>query len=188
MVFRWTRYLLVAVIPFALTSGLAAQTADNGADPKLSPEQQVERLTERVWWNQTDMIEALGLKVEQRQRMDARFKSFLSDRVESRGAQRDRSADFYAQLEAKDFDGARQALDELEASTVQQIRAQPEMKIDVLGMLTQQQLDKLGESYDHLFKQPWVRRMGLGGDRRPANPAMRERSRTRQQGGGNGGL
>jgi len=122
-------------------------------------------LSKRIWWNQETVIETLALEEAQRLRMDEIFHAFVErDGILLERQQKVIEA-FYTTLEAGDWASAKSALEKLADDRVEQVMDQPLMKIEVLQLLTPEQLSRFQVEYPNLFRQPWLRRTAMGSPR-----------------------
>jgi len=121
-------------------------------------------IASRIWWNNPDIATVLHLSTAQRSRMDAalgaRLPEFRSNRQQRHSAQ----AAVGEQLEKGDWAAARTAGAVVSGLAGNDARLQVELKIDVLTILSSDQLRELGQKYPHLLRQPWVRMVGTRGN------------------------
>lgn len=152
-----------------------------GADADPSADPRARGLVRKIWWNNAEVVEALALSDEQRQRMDGHLQRFLRSRQEATSTRQAAEGDYLAALEEGRWPEARAALDRFGASSLRALTGQAEMKIDVLAELENGQRARLGESYPHLFRAPWYRptRIGVSPEGRTERVPFRRRERKR---------
>lgn len=127
----------------------------------------------RVWWNDDQAVETLSLSEEQREKMDA----YLAEYREKSDRESRLTPDaFFDALRGGDWAKARAELKRLSDDAMVPVEARGNLKIEVLALLSDEQLAKLVERYPQLIERPWVRgprapgrgpRPGARGGRQP---------------------
>jgi hypothetical protein len=97
------------------------------------------------------LIEALSLKPEQREKMDA----FLAASRQGAGEGRELFGSFHEALAKGDWKTARSDLEKLAERSAAQTRAGGELKLHVLEALDDQQRALLAEKYPGLLRTQW---------------------------------
>ena len=152
------------------TAAAASEPPGTGAESPSPAEKRrrarrAEDLSKRIWWNQEAVIEKLGLEEAQRRRMDELFHAFVERDERLRERQKELVETFYTRLESGDWEGAERAINALAADRAEQVKDQPLMKIEVIELLTPEQLSRFQAEYPNLFRQPWLRRTAMGSPR-----------------------
>jgi hypothetical protein len=139
--------------------------------PEESPEERAARRREEdrarilrsIWWNRAEMVTALSLSDAARSKMDDLYTAYLEEHGQG-GASGDQRAAFLRALAEGDWAQARKHLDEMTAESGVLIKAQGELKIGVLSLLSDEQHAKLVDENIDVLRRPWVqgRRQGAG--------------------------
>ena len=137
----------------------------SGIPEEVGLPKQLERLLSDLWWNQPEVIAALELTEEQRQRMDGRFTEYRLAMLRERRLPKAEDP-FRAALEQGDLEGARDALVGISQKAAVLAVAEGEMVIDVLACLTSAQLEELQQSFPRALRHRWFIERG-GKERRP---------------------
>ena len=124
-------------------------------------------LTERAWWNQSELIDALSLTPEQRERMDALLLRSLEMQRAAQQQQRQQQRASKEALEAGNWDAARQAALAAADSMATAWRAQTTLKIDVLALLDPNQQRLVTSQYRQVLRQTSVLTRWHGTGRQP---------------------
>ncbi len=147
-------------------------------------------LLRNIWWNQQEVVDKLALTQAQRAAMDAVFKSFRQERQVAQERNPILREAFAEALGQGRWQEARRLNQETAELAGDRVAAQPELKIDILSLLTTEQLATFGAEYEHLYQRPWFRRMTMGsGRQRSQGRGARQRpqgqgARQRPQGQG----
>lgn len=164
-----TRRSLPSILAVGLTLAGALAPASAQDPPRTSQSGAANRvqpapggLLRNIWWNQDAVIESLSLQPLQRAKMDGHFKRFQKTRDETQDALSENQKRFADALEAGSFDHARQLNDEMAERVGRVTVAQRQLKVEVLALLTPEQLATFRTEYPHLIRQAWFRRMGMG--------------------------
>lgn len=131
-------------------------------------------LISKTWWNQPKKIEELGLKQEQRSKMDAAIQAFLKNRQNSPREQHKALNAFGEALAKGDQETARRHGDSVAQAISDPVRGQIDMMIEVVALLTPEQRQKLASTYPKLLTRLWIRsanpRGMVSGGRRGSPP------------------
>jgi Spy/CpxP family protein refolding chaperone len=140
---------------------------DEGTEPQSLPEEysliddlpeiNVEGTVEFIWWNQEIMIEELELRPEQRQKMDAELRAYLSQWPQMQGTRKRARPALVRALRSRDFDTARRIVAEFREALDYVETGQMELKIQVFEILDQDQVDKIVNEQQFLLKRPWIK-------------------------------
>lgn len=133
-------------------------------------ERRFDRVVKSMWWHQPRFAEsdALGLRRDQVEAMDAICRRTLRRRLELRRALRAGQPRARASIEALDLEVAREQLEELEASSGELALIETTLTVDVLAVLDAPQLEVLRRDHPVILKRPWLKTLGGGEARRPA--------------------
>ena len=147
-------YVFACVLAMAIAPGwtVAQEPPDEAAI-----QQRRQNLISQMWWNQTQKIETLGLSQEQRTRMDASLQGFLEGRPDGRREQREAFESLGKSLGDGEAEAARSHRDDLAKTFSDPIRAQVDMMIEVVSILTPEQREKLVTLHPRLFSGLWIR-------------------------------
>jgi len=157
---RRLEMLTVFSLTLAVALPFAARAAEGeGAKREEAATPQAEPTGQRApgWWNSPQLVEALSLSAEQREKMDA---SLAAYRESVTGEGRETLASFYAALAKGDWEAARADLKQLSERSAAQMQARGDLKLDVLRVLDDEQRALLVESYPGLLRQGWDRAQG----------------------------
>ena len=130
-------------------------------------------LTQRAWWNQSELVDALSLTPEQRAKMDALLQQSMDAQRAAQEQQREQQRKLKEALEAGNWDAARQAAAAAAEGMTTAWHTQTTLKIDVLALLDLDQQRLVLSQYRQVLRQTSV--LGrLRGDarRRSAAPAV----------------
>jgi Spy/CpxP family protein refolding chaperone len=133
----------------------AAEAAQRQRAPRPAAIQSA-ALTERAWWNQADLVDALSLTGEQRARMDALLLQSMQSLRAAQQGQREQQRALKEALEAGNWEAARRAADAAAASMTTAWRAQTMLKIDVLALLDPDQQRLVTSQYRQVLRQTSV--------------------------------
>lgn len=123
------------------------------ATPPIVARRQV---TERAWWNQDELIQALQLTDTQRAEMDALLLQAESAWRVAQKSQRQGQRQLRAAIATGDWDTARQASRRVADGMAAVWSAQSNLKIDVLSRLTSAQQQTLAAKYRYVLSQTSV--------------------------------
>lgn len=162
--------LILTALPLAAEEGSPTKpdsTVEDGTkeNEPPSPRRAKPSPHSKIWWNQPDKVEALGLSQEQRQAMDQSLTSFLAVRAEAIAKQRQAFGEFGQALTKGDTEPTRQRGDDLIAAMSAPLKGQVTMMTEVASLLTAKQRQLLGERYPKLMSSQWIRssgRLGMG--------------------------
>ncbi len=125
-------------------------------------------LTDRAWWNQPDLVDALSLTPEQRAKMDALLLQSMDSLRAAQQRQHEQQRVLKEALDAGKWDAARQAADAAADGMTAAWRAQTTLKIDVLGLLDPDQQRLVTSRYRQVLRQTSVLSRRRGGIRQHA--------------------
>lgn len=169
-----TGLLLTCVVAAAIAGSAVAQEGPREpADEKAEEDPVDERrqaLVSKIWWNQPQKVEELGLSDQQRSEMDAALQRYLAGRGGAKTQRREALEALGKALGEGDAKAARSVGDELAGLSSGPIRDQVGMMIEVVAVLTPQQRQKTGSLYPRLLSGLWIRSAnprGLLKGRRP---------------------
>jgi len=107
-----------------------------------------------LWWDDPKIVEALSLTDEQRKKMTEHVTSYRKNRP------RDRKPEaFQEALVQGDWKAAKSQNQKLAESAAEAVQLRGKLKIDILSLLTKQQLESLNDQHPRLIYQPWRRAM-----------------------------
>jgi Spy/CpxP family protein refolding chaperone len=157
-------------IAAAVAIGVLAAGAGVTSAQTPGPAKQARETPQRhTWWNDPNLVRELSLGADQRAKMDAAYQ-----RLEQ-GLQRDRpkgmQGDFYAALEAGDWDRARSQLAAVPKTLPNPVHPMLEQKLAVVQLLTDEQRRRLAAERPDLLRRHW--------NPRPAWTAPQQRSAPR---------
>ncbi len=144
---RLTRCVLSALI---LT--LAVALPSSGADTSA-----IDSHVANAWWQDPGISEALSLTPALRAKMDGVMRANLEKRLEIRSASREKSKAFNEALETGEWAAARKAAESLADASADQDRMRSNLKIDILSVLSKDQLATLTADHGQVIRRPWVR-------------------------------
>ena len=155
------------------TSTTPASRAAPAAQPErrraqLPTEIQSASLTDRAWWNQPDLVDALSLTPEQRAKMDALLLQSMDSLRAAQQRQHEQQRVLKEALDAGKWDAARQAADAAADGITAAWRAQTTLKIDVLALLDPDQQRLVTSRYRQVLRQTSVLSRRRGGIRQHA--------------------
>ena len=162
--------------------GSGEEGAESPEASEASPEERAEQRRAQglekgiksAWWNRPDLLQALSLSEAKRSEMDGLYRSYLESR-EQGSAVGERRVAFVQSLGKGDWKHARSRLDDLVVENGAPVRAQGELKIAVLSLLSEEQLAKLVEDNADVLRRPWQAKGRSGGGR--ARPGGRRQGR-----------
>lgn len=112
--------------------------------------------TERAWWNQPPLIDALSLTPDQRAKMDVLLQQAVETQRAAQERQRDQQRKLKEALEAGRWDAAREAAAAAADGITTSWRTQTNLKIDVLACLDPTQQRLVMEQHRYLLRQTSV--------------------------------
>jgi Spy/CpxP family protein refolding chaperone len=121
--------------------------------------------TRTLWWNDPVIVGEIGLRDEQRSKMDAAFDGY-QQKLASGPKMQDNQRKFLEALEAGQWDLAQKIVGEWFASGSSPQQAMAELKLKVLPVLDADQRTKLLASYPRVIRRQW--RPAVGWARKPA--------------------
>ena len=123
-----------------------------------------------MWWNDPVLVEDLLLSDASRSAMDGHYQGYLDGR--SQRAERELQEAFTDALNEGDWEEARKRLQELTVETGRPVKAQGELKIHVLSLLSNEQLVKLLRKKPAVAHEFWSPRRVVrsGPDNLPRRP------------------
>ena len=107
-----------------------------------------------LWWNDPGVVEALKLTDEQREKMGEYLKAYRKAVPEDR-----RPAEFHEALVQGDWKKARIESEKITKLAETAVRKRGALKIDVLSLLSEEQLGILVDRHPQLVYKPWRRAM-----------------------------
>ncbi len=110
-----------------------------------------------AWWQDPEISEALSLTPALRATMDGIMRTNLEKRLEIRSASREKSKAFNEALETGEWAAARKAAEKLAKTSADQDRMRSNLKIDILSVLSKDQLATLTADHGQIIRRPWVR-------------------------------
>jgi Spy/CpxP family protein refolding chaperone len=108
-----------------------------------------------IWWSDPQVVKALTLTDEQRKKMDELLKTYRSTVPKD-----NRPAAFHETLVQGNWKNARIESDKLAKRAATSVRMRGELKIDVLSVLSDKQLQRMVDRYPRLIYKRWKRAMG----------------------------
>lgn len=163
-------------------AGQAERSTDPDA-PLPPPEMEARflRLVGNMWWHQKTMRETLGLDDAQVETMDRLCLGFLRRRWQRRQADLEEQGAFVEALKELDLQRADRLLASREQRAAERAGAPDRLVLDVLKVLTPEQLRVAREQMPNLLEQPWLK--GVSGSRKgralERAKALREKSANR---------
>jgi Spy/CpxP family protein refolding chaperone len=143
-----TRWTVVAVCVVAAVAGSPAiASAQAAGKPATRP------ASVHSWWNDETIATDLALTAEQRRKMDAAYQSHAD--TAGRAVPRDTRLEFYAALEAGEWNLARKQLSGVPATLPNPVRPMLEMKLAVVQLLTDEQRQALMARHPDLLRRRW---------------------------------
>lgn len=153
---RHPRFFVVASV-LAVVLGPASPLLAGTPEEKSSPQPAGRRpLSENIWWNQPRVYEALGLSAEQRAKMDKTLDDRVDARREQAMAYQQHRHSFADAIRAGDFAAARTESDALGGIAATMARAETEIVLDVMALLSADQRAKLNEEFPTLLRRSWL--------------------------------
>lgn len=108
-----------------------------------------------MWWRNPAVASELSLSKEQLESMKRQYQSYLK-RIR-RGSNLGAREAFAEALAAGNWDAAQEKLDEMAEELAAPLRAQGELKIRLLGRLSEKQRKRFVEKYPQLLRRSWGR-------------------------------
>lgn len=175
---RATRAGLVLVLAFALLPTIAVAQAQR-------PQRDAGPVAKTLWWNDPVIVQEIGLSQAQRSKMDAAYAEY-EEKAEAARKNRGGQRDFVEALETGQWDRARTLLDTWADVQTNPQYAMGEMKLELLQLLSQKQLDELVKDYPRVVRRQWRPAVSWGArptesGAKPFHGAIQEQ-RQRQQG------
>ena len=161
-------FALALAVSLLLWPALAGAEGEKARKPSARSAESRARVLASMWWNEAALVEDLSLSGTVRSEMNRIYDSYLDERPKS-GAGR---AAFRDALNEGDWEKARKRLDEAVALAGEPLRAQGELKIAILSLLSDAQRAKLAKKDPNPLSQPWmaVRRAAAGQRKQPPGP------------------
>ncbi len=103
-----------------------------------------------LWWNDPKIGEALSLTDEQQEKMAEHLKAYHKKVPDNQSPKV-----FHETLVQGDWKQARRESDKLGKRAAQSIQLRGTLKIDILSLLSEEQLGKLVDRYPRLIYKPW---------------------------------
>lgn len=161
-----------------LVLAAAGISAELHAQEPSPPPQRQGRPASRIWWNQPRHIEPLKLTAELRQAMDERFATHLDERRRQGQRYLALRKEMGELLAAGKWEEARAKAAQASEVFAGISRAEAEMVVEVIQLLTPEQRNRLREEFPRLLSRPWL----AGGFGRPSSgPGQRPRRREREE-------
>ena len=113
------------------------------------------RMADRPWWNQPKKIEALSLTDEQRGELDALAESCRAEQ-QAKPNPREVYQEMADALTKGDLDAARKLTDSLADAAAKNARAQAQMMIEGVAVLSTDQRGILASEWPGMFRRPWI--------------------------------
>ena len=136
----------------------------NPGQPSPEVDSRFLRLVGNMWWHQETMRETLELDDAQIETMDQLCISFLRRRWQRRQVDLEQQGAFIEALKGLDLERADRLLSSREQRAAQRAGAPDRLVLDVLNVLTPEQLKLAREQMPNLFEQPWLK--GVAGSRK----------------------
>ena len=140
------------------------------ADEDARARSQLRRVT-RAWWHEPELVTALGLRDEQRARMDEILVRRMETRRQLLAAYRGADAEFQKALAEGDWPAARRRIGEMRDRAAAEAESRANLRLEVFEVLNAGQRRTLVEKHQNVVTRPWL--PGYG-PRRP----MATRART----------
>ncbi len=152
--------------PLTVDGQSSADSAEPALPVKPPPEVDARfvRLVGNMWWHQAAMRETLGLDEPQVERMDQLCLGFLRRRWQRRQADLEQQGAFVEALKGLDLHRADRLLASREQRAAERAGSSDRLVLDVLNVLTPEQLTVVREQMPNLFEQPWLK--GVSGSRK----------------------
>jgi Spy/CpxP family protein refolding chaperone len=157
-------FVLAAVLHTAPIAAVGAEDvdADAGADAVDAPEAGAEKAPipggpddeNALWWNDPKIVKDLSLTDEQRQKMSQLLQTYRAN-----VAPNPQMDTFHETLVQGSWKEARAETEKLAAAAGTSVRMRGALKIDVLSLLSKEQLANLVDRYPRLIYQRWRRAM-----------------------------
>ena len=156
----------------AETSATAPGDGEGGSIDRRS---EIDRVVGDCWWNRPQVVSALTLETAQREQMDAVMKAYLEDLYAPRDEALRRNP-FRVALKRGDLDEATRVLDERARLLAEETIREGRMMVAVLGHLSVEQREILGNKFPQVFRARWLMTFGAGErERRGATPPRARR-------------
>lgn len=127
--------------------------------------ERVERLERAMWWNHAGLVASLGLEDSQRQEIRSLFVRYFTARLEGR-EQPPRPDLFRRAVVATDLARAREMIDQRAERAAAAATADARIIVDVLGVLRDEQLERLSARYPRVLRAAWFTEVSGGRGRR----------------------
>ena len=129
-----------------------------------------------AWWHRSDIVKALNITPELQERMDRVLQVNIGKRVELRTDFRKASRAFREALGVGDWKKAQRAAGSLAGIAATRDRLGSSLKIDILSLLSKEQLARLTVDFPKVVRGPWIRRT----EKRNGKKEGRKHSRKQQ--------
>lgn len=143
---------LICYVLSVLVITLAVTLPSFGADTSA-----IDSLIANTWWQDPGISEALSLTPALRATMDGIMRTNLEKRLELRKASREHLKTYSKGLETGDWAAARKATESLAKASAAQDRMRSNLKIDILSVLSKDQLATLAADHGQVIRRPWIR-------------------------------
>lgn len=114
-------------------------------------------ITQNIWWNRSEISEALKLDQSLRNEFDALLATHLTSRRDGLAEVRQARLDFIAALKQGDMARARKHSDRMVELNSELTRDKNDLLLTVLGRLNAAQYKTLRESFPEVLDRPWIR-------------------------------
>jgi Spy/CpxP family protein refolding chaperone len=132
----------------------AEAQADAKARNKARKARAGQKIKNPLWWNDNGVVKALTLTDDQRKKMGAHHKSYRASVPETQ-----KMDAFHDALKAGNWKNARAENEKTVENAIASVRMRGMLKIDILSLLSKDQLQQLAEKFPRLINKPWRRAM-----------------------------
>ena len=132
----------------------AEAQADAKARNKARKARAGQKIKNPLWWNDDGVVKALTLTDDQRKKMGAHHKSYRASVPETQ-----KMDGFHDALKAGNWKNARAENEKTVENAIASVRMRGMLKIDILSLLSKDQLQQLAEKFPRLINKPWRRAM-----------------------------
>jgi Spy/CpxP family protein refolding chaperone len=114
------------------------------------------RAARLAWWNHPDIVEAIGVRADQKGEMDRVMSRHVEGHMAAAEKRQKLGATFQDALKSGEWDAARKHASELRDAIAQGWYNQALLKIEILQVLTKEQREKLAAEHSDLLIRPWM--------------------------------
>lgn len=155
--FRSVRFALALALA-TVAAPVQAQNAAASPPATTQPAKPGDALLRKLWWNRSSLVTQFNLTLRQREQMDAKFLAmFQKEREAQRKVQTLRAA-YDADLRSGHWGAARMTGEKLAESQKAALAIQHDGRVDVLTLLTEEQLAAVVQAHPRLLTAMWLPR------------------------------